>query len=836
MVRSIDKNLPRPRLRAPPPGPLAQTRASTRSRSTLNDVFCFAILTHSIQSTHPQPHRGCITGASKSLAQATLGPFERLRKRLEFAAQGDPSAESSRAVATARLFAAAVSARLSEFAERVAEKASLAPDDESLATTAGYLAASKATWQLCSLIFVEPGDGTGIVSEGLVEWFKENASALNLGENGLPERLRALLSEIATISEENGMGNQSGNDTTAPHVNPEDASQYWSCFTSLVALGWTDAAIDLVGLHSCWDEWRMGKERAKPHAELLEAVVALLRCTPRLKLIDESELAEEEQHGDGLGDADEDLSDIFGGLNTHRRRRDGDDTSNKFTATSAPQFSAFREAWVRQVQRVIDDNALFDTCGDSELAQGCRAALQTMVGEETAIKRAVGANSNWLELFIASARNKFVSLRVAGDCAALLRKCIASQGKSHHSPELDELIISILEADASAVASAVSKHLDAWFLANVAEMLVAAAGGEAWSNEIFSGVALKRPVATLRGASQAELHLVEYGAALATRKCTRDIAMRVFPKCATRGVGACGEVVNSMGATSPGSLFTSFDNAECDEFVNAERTLEACHYAQLPESVASGVVWRASMAARRRGDSNAATAWARRASDARGAFASGFSVDALARERLPSASEAASDPVAAATKIMKLAREHPGVTSGFGHGNGAISLNDRGTGGTSSGAGAFLDALAIFRSRLNELEKVGTQVDASHKSTSDAVAAKQVLSDSTVMKAQRTGDAFSELLTLDSGNLHHLWRHLIFLAIPLLEGTHRSLTKRDVHLSLAKLEHGLTASYGQLDASSVEAEAENSYTRTVGDVRDQAARLALAREYARACV
>jgi hypothetical protein len=58
----------------------------------------------------------------------------------------------------------------------------------------------------------------------------------------------------------------------------------------------------------------------------------------------------------------------------------------------------------------------------------------------------------------------------------------------------------------------VSKHLDAWFLANVSEMLVAAAGGDAWATELVSGAALRRPVATLRGASQAELHLVEYGA------------------------------------------------------------------------------------------------------------------------------------------------------------------------------------------------------------------------------------------------------------------------------------------------------------------------------------
>ena len=83
---------------------------------------------------------------------------------------------------------------------------------------------------------------------------------------------------------------------------PEDATGYWSCFCALVALGWTDAAVDLVHLHSCWDEWRMGKASAKPHAELLEAVVALLRCAPRLEGIDEASLLEQEAFGDDVLD------------------------------------------------------------------------------------------------------------------------------------------------------------------------------------------------------------------------------------------------------------------------------------------------------------------------------------------------------------------------------------------------------------------------------------------------------------------------------------------------------------------------------------------------------
>ena len=93
--------------------------------------------------------------------------------------------------------------------------------------------------------------------------------------------------------------------------------------------------------------------------------------------------------------------------------------SRAFVARSAPQLAAFREAWTRQVRRVLDDAALFDQCPDANLAESAELALRSMAGEETAVARAVGEEAGWLELFVAEARCRFVSLRPSGDCAAL---------------------------------------------------------------------------------------------------------------------------------------------------------------------------------------------------------------------------------------------------------------------------------------------------------------------------------------------------------------------------------------------------------------------------------
>ena len=742
-----------------------------------------------------------------------------------------------------------MSSQLSSRADVAAERAAAAPEDASAAASAGYLAASRAAWQLCHTVFVEPGDGTGVVSGALVDWFRENANCVGLGERGVTERLRALLVDIAAVADEK-------NDECK---KPEDAANYWDCFKALVALGWTDAAVDLAHLHSCWDEWRMGKASAKPSAELLEAVVALLRCAPRLERVDEAELVEEEAFGDDV--FDEEMR-IFGGRASRRggverirderdsfaaRRRAGtadedarDPIAAKFVATSAPQLAAFREAWTRQVRRVLDDNALFDSCPDADLAEGARDALRAMAGEESAVARAVGDDAGWLELFVAEARCRFHSLRPSGDCAALARRCVAARGAGA-SPEMDRLLLAILEADAPAVASACSKHLDAWFLANVAELLVAAAGGESWAESAFAGAALRRPVATLRGASQAELHLVEYGAALATRKNTRESAMRVFPRCHTRGAGACDAVARAA-AHPPGAAYVCHSlAADADAaFEAAERALAACASAgdALPAGVRAGVAWRASACARRRGDAHAAAAWAHRAGSGSEPARSGVSVAALALAQLPDAEAAARDPAAAAAALARLAADHPclGLSTVNRDGTRRNAPDDDTVGdrsGSGGGAASFLDALASFRASLVALARLGVGA------ASDAAAAELIASPAAVSATRRTADAFVALLRNDHASCEaarHLWRECVFSAIPLLEGTSNALSASAATLAMARMEQARFAECVDADRSALEADAAARGTHTPADAREQAARLALAREYARACV
>ena len=85
-----------------------------------------------------------------------------------------------------------------------------------------HMSLARAAWELASMYFVEPGDGTGVVTERLVEWYRRNGAALNFGGPGaLPVRLRSLIDGVADAGD-----------------RPESAPMFWECLAGLVAMGW----------------------------------------------------------------------------------------------------------------------------------------------------------------------------------------------------------------------------------------------------------------------------------------------------------------------------------------------------------------------------------------------------------------------------------------------------------------------------------------------------------------------------------------------------------------------------------------------------------------------
>lgn len=720
----------------------------------------------------------------RELAEETVPHFEHLKDRVALAMhRGEgPDGVASCAVDAASRFARAVAKTLDANVERLEAEASLATGGKRTADLE-HVSLARAAWQLAAVYFVEPGDGTGAVTERLVEWYRRNGAALNFGGSGaLPVRLRALIDGVAEAGD-----------------RPETATGFWDCLAGLVAMGWSDAAADLVALHSCWAEWRQGMAAAKPAAELLEAVVALIRTAPRMAT------ADEERQPPPAGDG----SYPPGGA-----------------ATSVPQFHAFREAWTRQVRDVLSDGALFDAVADDATSDGARGALEVLAGDETALARA--CQGGWLELMIASARHRFPRA-MASEHLALMERCVARCGAGE-SPELDELLGAIIAGDASRTTDVCARYFSPWFIAHLAEMLAAAAGGPAAGALASSAEVNGDDARTIgfRSASEkaAESRVMAYCASLATRANTRHLALRYLPHCADRGAGVAAQILRRE-RPPPGSLAdpvaSGVDEADPDvAFAKTLGALELCADAGLAE-VGLGVARAAAADARARGDSTSAAAWLHRAGDVAG-------VAALALEQLPTVHLASADPSASAATLVRLAMGHPGAEAGLNAGGDAAVAADgewRRAGATvAPGPAGFLDALAALRGALAELARAGT-------TASDAAGAKRAVGSAAVSAAaRRAGGSLVALLGHSAGQ-SHLWTEALFHAVPLLEGAHASLTAKEIQLCMARLEQvsgAGTVTKGDLRRADVEA------VNGEGDLRAAAARTALARAYARACV
>ena len=353
-------------------------------------------------------------------------------------------------------------ASLHEFSRAVAgalEEASSSEAAEADAEDAAGVALSRAVWELLDVYFVTRGGGLGVGTDDVVKWYRDNAASLALGDESASGRLRELLE-------------------TLPNARPEEAPGYWDIIVTMVALGWVDATIDLLLMHSAWAEWRLRKTSVQPQVELMEAAIALLRTLPKL-----------------------------GG-------EDG--------ASSVPQYTAYRNEWLRQVKTVLAEGGLFNNCW-GPTADGVRNMLLVLSGDERTITANVG---NWIELMLAQLQHVHPTLKIQREHESLARTARQTKGKLI-TDALDSLLMYAIAGDSQGVISVCSRHLDSWFMAYSTTMLSRAGGAQA--------DVLRRPTAS--GASQSELYMLEYCSSLATSENTRELAVRILAACCSqRGI------------------------------------------------------------------------------------------------------------------------------------------------------------------------------------------------------------------------------------------------------------------------------------------------------------
>ncbi|CEF96905.1 Nucleoporin Nup85-like [Ostreococcus tauri] len=354
------------------------------------------------------------------------------------------------AFATLHDFTRAVAAALEESSSSSSE--GLASDE--------HAALSRAVWALLDVYFVTRGGGLGVSTDEFVGWYRDNAASLDLGTTSASSRLRDLLDALFTSTRH------------------EEAEGYWGMIVTMTALGWTEAAIDLMATHSAWAEWRLRKTSVQPQVELMEAAQALLRTMPKLGADDGA------------------------------------------AAASVPQYTSYRHEWLRQVKAVLAEGELFNNCW-GPTADGVRDVLLVLSGDERTIASSVG---NWVELAVAQLQHVHPTLKIH-EHESLARSARRTKGPLA-AEALDALVMRAIAGDSQGVISVCSMHLDPWFMAFSTVMLSRAGGAQA--------DVLRRPTAS--GASQSELYMLEYCSALATSEDTRALAVKILAAtCPQRG-------------------------------------------------------------------------------------------------------------------------------------------------------------------------------------------------------------------------------------------------------------------------------------------------------------
>ena len=240
---------------------------------------------------------------------------------------------------------------------------------------------------------------------------------------------------------------------------PEAEPGYWAAVARTAALGWVDACLDLLGLHSAWLRFDGGAaalggdDAARGVVGALEAATLLLRRFPVLAAPGVVQPAGRE----------------FGG---------------------AAELLAYRRTWQAQAGALLGDARLWAGCeaGDKATAGGLRALLGVLAGDDGAL---AGATASWLELLVAQLLHVYPAANRQAELRQLAQRCFEAGGGGG-APEFLQAAAALLEAcadlDAQAAQRVCSALCSDWFMAHAPPLMAAHAAGALLRGGVGAGV------------------------------------------------------------------------------------------------------------------------------------------------------------------------------------------------------------------------------------------------------------------------------------------------------------------------------------------------------------
>ena len=430
--------------------------------------------------------RGVLSAPQRRIAYDTAGKFLELQQALH---QNDHSNNHHQDWAAVSTFSSAVSTIL---------QVSDDDDDDTELTPEGIQTSKeRALWDLISLFAVDPrATQTAAAIPDLPRWLRSNAIALAGSPSAapLPRDLLATLQQTAL---------------------PETHLQFWPTVHRIVALGWVEDALTVLGLHSAWLQWGSsssggGGEIPEIDAQVavLEAATLLLRRMPSVK----------------------------------GRGASGGGTTREFD--SLEECLRYRASWQQQCVALLEDEQLWERCiaVAPETASNVERVVRQLAGggrkdDDDGNEDEIQFTKNWAELLVARLVHVHPERQSLAELRQVLHSCLQQKSPPN---EFHHVLAAVLDAccdgDPQTAMRACSVIASDWLMAHIPTILAHHPGGASL---------LGRELPHL-GASQIEFYILDYSAALAPHATTWPLAASYLAWCDVYGQAAFSAVMERL--------------------------------------------------------------------------------------------------------------------------------------------------------------------------------------------------------------------------------------------------------------------------------------------------
>ena len=343
-----------------------------------------------------------------------------------------------------------------------------------------WIAIRRIVWELLEIFYVNQAPSLSAQIQDFLAWLQRNSQVLiGMDANDSAAPLEAMLSGLY--------------DSPAPELEP----RYWKCVQILVFLGFNEAALDLLGIHSAWTRWQNQDTAVRAQFEILESLITILQKMPRL-----------------AGSA------AAGGASS------GAPSLGTKVFTNVSDYNLYKSKWSQACREVLENDFLWDECKKTSevTAIGGKSLLRGLLGQEQTLRE---CTRGWAELLCAQLLHRYRTISELSELSSLVEYCVGKEaGGGGHKAVVVEIMEAIFLDNVQEVLSLSSQTLGPWFMAHIPELILAKGDHARSVREIM------KPI---KGRTQAEFFVLDFVESMIANPLSWRTACEYLAWCPTCG-------------------------------------------------------------------------------------------------------------------------------------------------------------------------------------------------------------------------------------------------------------------------------------------------------------